>query len=395
MGNWPELEKRYYMNTFNRMPVVLVRGEGARVWDENGRRYLDMVGGLAVNVLGHSHPAVVEAICRQARQIIHTSNLYYTIPQLQLAKLLVDNTTADRVFFANSGAEANEGAIKLARKYGRQNRDGAYEIITTQGSFHGRTLATIAATGQPKFQKPFEPMPAGFKNVPFNDLEAVKSATDERTCAVMLECIQGESGVHLASREYLQGIRAWCDQNNLLLIVDEIQSGLGRTGRFLASEHYGIEPDIFTLAKGLAGGVPIGAVLAKERASVFVPSDHGSTFGGNPLACAAGVATIDYIFDNDLINRAAEMGERLLKGLRGLQERYPIVESVRGLGLMAALDLRTEAAPQAVQMALDRGVILNYTGPKTLRLLPALVILESEIDEALSVLADVLSQLPA
>lgn len=395
MSNWKELEQQYYMKTFSRMPIVLVRGEGARVWDENGKCYLDMVAGLAVNVLGHSHPAVVEAITRQARQLIHTSNLYYTIPQLQLAKLLVDNTPADRVFFANSGAEANEGAIKLARKYGRQNRDGAYEIISTQGSFHGRTLATIALTGQAKFQKPFEPMPAGFKNVPFDDLEAVKRATDERTCAVMLECIQGESGVHLASREYLQGLRAWCDQNNLLLMIDEIQTGLGRTGRFLACEHYGVEPDIFTLAKGLAGGVPIGAVLAKEKAAVFAPSDHGSTFGGNPLACAAGVATVDYIFDNDLAARAETMGERLLQGLRELQQRFPVVETVRGLGLMAALDLKTESAPQAVQIAIDKGLILNYTGPKTLRLLPPLVVFESEIDEALGTLAEVLGQLPS
>lgn len=393
MSSWMDLEKQYFMNLVSRPPAVMVRGEGSRIWDEDGVRYLDMVGGIAVNILGHAHPAVVEAICHQARQLIHTSNLYYTVPQLQLAKLLVDNTPADRVFFCNSGAEANEGAIKLARKYGRMNRNGAYEIITTSDSFHGRTLATVAATGQLKLQKPFEPMPAGFKNVPFNDLDAIKGATDEKTCAIMLECIQGESGVHLGLPDYVKGIREWCDQQNLLMIVDEIQAGMGRTGKFLSSEHYGIEPDVFTLAKGLAGGVPIGALLAKEKAAVFTISDHGSTFGGNPLACAAGVATMDTILDDDLVKKAASLGEHLMQGLRELQERFGVVESLRGLGLMAAMDLRTESAPQVVQKAFQKGLFLNNTGPRTLRLLPALIIFDNEIDEGLNILADVLSEL--
>lgn len=395
MSHWLELEQKYYMRTFNRLPVVLVRGEGTRVWDENGRCYLDMVAGIAVNVLGHCHPAVVEALTRQARTLIHTSNLYYTIPQLELAELLINHSCADRVFFANSGAEANEGAIKLARKYGRLHRHGAYEIITVTGSFHGRTLATLAATAQPKYQEPFAPMPEGFRSVPFNDLEALQAATTERTCAVLLEVVQGESGVHLADGDYLRGVRAWCDQHNLLLILDEIQTGMGRTGRFLAYEHHGIEPDIFTMAKGLAGGVPIGAVLAKERAAVFTPGDHGSTFGGNPLACAAGVATVRTILEQDLAAHSARVGRYLLEQLRALQARQPAIAQVRGLGLMVAFDLTTDRAAEVVRGALQRGLILNNTGPRTIRMVPPLILTEAEVDEAVAIIAETLADLPA
>jgi len=394
MSHWLELEQKYYMRTFNRLPVVLVRGEGTRVWDENGRCYLDMVAGIAVNVLGHCHPAVVEALTRQARTLIHTSNLYYTIPQLELAELLINHSCADRVFFANSGAEANEGAIKLARKYGRLHRHGAYEITVT-GSFHGRTLATLAATAQPKYQEPFAPMPEGFRSVPFNDLEALQAATTERTCAVLLEVVQGESGVHLADGDYLRGVRAWCDQHNLLLILDEIQTGMGRTGRFLAYEHHGIEPDIFTMAKGLAGGVPIGAVLAKERAAVFTPGDHGSTFGGNPLACAAGVATVRTILEQDLAAHSARVGRYLLEQLRALQTRQPAIAQVRGLGLMVAFDLTTDRAAEVVRGALQRGLILNNTGPRTIRMVPPLILTEAEVDEAVAIIAETLADLPA
>ncbi len=395
MSHWLELEQKYYMRTFNRLPVVLVRGEGTRVWDENGRCYLDMVAGIAVNVLGHCHPAVVEALTRQARTLIHTSNLYYTIPQLELAELLINHSCADRVFFANSGAEANEGAIKLARKYGRLHRHGAYEIITVTGSFHGRTLATLAATAQPKYQEPFAPMPEGFRSVPFNDLAALQAATTERTCAVLLEVVQGESGVHLADGDYLRGVRAWCDQHNLLLILDEIQTGMGRTGRFLAYEHHGIEPDIFTMAKGLAGGVPIGAVLAKERAAVFTPGDHGSTFGGNPLACAAGVATVRTILEQDLAAHSARVGRYLLEQLRALQARQPAIAQVRGLGLMVAFDLTTDRAAEVVRGALQRGLILNNTGPRTIRMVPPLILTEAEVDEAVAIIAETLADLPA
>ncbi|MDA8219238.1 MAG: acetylornithine transaminase [Dehalococcoidales bacterium] len=393
MSNWIEQEQKYYMGVSKRLPIVLVRGEGVRVWDENGESYLDLVAGIAASLLGHAHPAVVNAICRQAGELIHVSNLYYTIPQLELAKLLVDNSAGNQVFFANSGAEANEGAIKLARKYGKLKRDGAYEIISAMDSFHGRTLATVAATGQPKFQKPFEPMPAGFKIVPYNDIGALKAATTKLTAGVLLEVVQGESGVHPASSEYLRAVRQWCDEQNLLLIFDEVQTGMGRTGKFLAYEHYGIEPDIITMAKGLAGGVPIGAFLAKQSASVFELSDHGSTFGGNPLACAAGVATMRTLFEEGLIARAATVGTYLLGRLEEMAGKFPSVAEVRGLGLMAAFDLKEEQAAQVVNGALQHGVILNNTGPRTVRMVPPLILGEPDVDEAIAAISETLAEL--
>jgi acetylornithine/N-succinyldiaminopimelate aminotransferase len=391
--HWQELEQKYYMRTFNRLPVVLVRGEGARVWDEEGKRYLDMVAGLAVNILGHCHPAVVEAISKQASQLIHTTNLYYTTPQLELAELLIENSCADRIFFANSGAEANEGAIKLARKWGHLHRNGAYGVITATNSFHGRTLATLAATGQPKYHKPFAPMPDGFTSVEFNDLDALKAATGPETCAVMLEVVQGESGVHLAEQDYLVGVRKWCDEQGLLLIFDEIQAGLGRTGKFLSFEHYGVEPDAFTLAKGLAGGVPIGAFLAKESCSVLTAGDHGSTFGGGPLACAAGVATVKTVLSENLAGHSADIGSYFQEKLRGLQAKHDVVEQVRGLGLMLAFDLKTESAPKMVVDGLKRGLILNATGPKTIRLVPPLIIGKADVDEAVATIDSLLSEI--
>lgn len=393
MSHWPELERRYLMSTFKRLPVVLVRGEGVWVWDEDGRRYLDLVAGIAVNVLGHAHPSVIAAITSQCKQLIHVSNLYYSIPQLQLARILVDNSCADKVFFANSGAEANEGAIKLARKYGKLNRGGAYEIISATNSFHGRTLATIAATGQAKFQAPFAPMPDGFKIVPFNDLDALKASTTSNTCAVLLEPIQGESGINIADADYLRGVRDWCNEQGLLLIFDEIQTGMGRTGALWAYQKYGIEPDVFTLAKGLAGGVPIGAVLAKDHAACFGASDHGSTFGGNPLACAAGVATMETILGEELATNAEKAGRLLLDGLESLRLRYSIIERVRGIGLMAAMDVADEHAPRIVDVALSRGLILNATGPGTIRMLPPLIVQKEAVEQALSVLDDTIRSL--
>ncbi len=391
--HWQDLEQKYYMRTFNRQPVVLVRGEGTRVFDEAGNSYLDMVAGLAVNVLGHCHPTVVEAITLQAKTLIHTTNLYYTTPQLELAELLIENTCADRIFFANSGAEANEGALKLARKWGRLNRNGAYEVITAENSFHGRTLATLAATGQPKYHQPFEPMPAGFVSVPYNDLEALKAATGPQTCAVMLEVVQGESGIHIAHHDYLKGVRQWCDDQGLLLIFDEIQAGLGRTGKFMSWEHYGVEPDVFTLAKGLAGGVPIGAFLAKQAACILEPGDHGSTFGGGPLACAAGVATIRTILDQDLAGHSAEIGRYAVTRLEELKARQPAIETIRGIGLMLAFDLTTDVAGKVVAEALKRGLILNNTGPRTIRMVPPLIIGTAEIDEALATIEAILATL--
>jgi acetylornithine/succinyldiaminopimelate/putrescine aminotransferase len=296
MTDWQELEHKYIMHTVERVSLTLVKGRGTRVWDEAGRCYLDFVAGWAVNSLGHCHPAVVEAVKGQVETLIQVSNNFYSIPQVKLAKLLVENSCLDKVFFSNSGAEATEGAVKLARRYGKHHLEGACEVITTTGSFHGRTLAMVSASGQVKHQQPYTPLPSGFVNVAFNDIQAVKEATTANTCAVMLEPVQGEGGVNVADKDYIQAVRAWCNQKNILLILDEIQTGVGRTGTLFAYEQYGIEPDIITLAKGLGSGIAIGAMLAKERAAVFVPGEHGSTFGGNPVACSAAYAVVPTIW---------------------------------------------------------------------------------------------------
>ncbi len=374
----------YLMSTGRRLPVVFTEGSGAYVKDESGREYLDLVGGIAVNLLGHAHPAVAEAVANQAKRLIHTSNLYYTEPQVELAKRLVALSFPSRVFFCNSGAEANEAAIKIARKWGK--RSGRFEIISAVKSFHGRTLATVTATGQPKYQEPFGPLPEGFVHVPFGDLEAVKAATGPKTAAVMVEPIMGESGVIAPPAGYLKGLRAWCDEKDLLLILDEVQTGLGRTGRWFAWQHEDVRPDVMTLAKGLGGGVPIGACLAAPRADVFEPGDHGSTFGGNPLACAAALATLATIDQEDLVQHAAEMGELLHETLAAL----PRIKEARGQGLMQAIVL-TEPRAKAVQAGcLESGLIVNATDDETIRLVPPLVIGEAEIDRAGSVLRRVL-----
>jgi acetylornithine/N-succinyldiaminopimelate aminotransferase len=391
MSNWRKAEAKYLMHTYNRQPVVLVSGHGCRVRDEDGRDYLDLVAGIAVNCLGHAHPAVANAVQAQSRTLIHTSNLYYTIPQLELAQLLVENSCADRAFFCNSGAEANEGAIKLARKWGKLHRGGAFGIISAQGSFHGRTLATVAATGQAKYQKPFLPMPDGFSQVPYNDLEAIQRATTDQTVGILLEPIQGESGVHPALQAYLEGVRAWCDGMGLLLIFDEVQTGLGRTGRLFGYQHFGVEPDVFTLAKGTAGGLPIGVLLAKEHACVFEPGDHASTFGGSPLVCAAAVATLRTILDEDLAGHAAEVGDYFRSKLWALTDGLPLVREVRGLGLMIGVDLSRDVARQAVSLSLANGLIINATGEHTLRMVPPLILSTAEVDEAVDILERVLA----
>src|ERR1035437_6981615 len=386
MSSLVERERAVLMGTFRRQPVTLVRGEGCYLWDDQGRRYLDLVAGIAVNILGHCHPVLVEAITRQAGRLMHVSNLYYTEPQVELAERLTSLTGMDQVFFANSGAEANEGAIKLARKFGKVHRGGAFEIITALHSFHGRTLATLAATGQEKYQRPFAPMPEGFKHVPFNDLAALEAAIGEQTVAIMLEPVQGESGIHAADRTYLQGVRALCDRRGLLLIADEVQSGMGRTGSFLASAGLGVAPDIVTLAKGLCGGLPAGAVLAHGAASCFEPGDHGSTLGGNPLVCAAGLATLKVLRDEDLAANAGRMGLCFLQGLEGLRDKNSAVAAVRGIGLMLAFDLREDRAAEVVTLARERGLLLNATGPSTLRMVPPLTISEAEVETALGVI---------
>jgi len=393
MTDWQEIEKKYYMKTFERLPLTIVRGKGPYVWDDKGKQYLDFVGGWAVTTLGHCHPALTRALTEQANLLIQTSNQFYTVPQLQLAQLLVENSCLDRVFFGNSGAEANEGAVKLARRYGHLNLNGAYEVISTFSSFHGRTLAMVAATGQPRYQESYTPLPTGFVNVKFNNIEAVKAATTERTCAVMLEPIQGEGGVNLPDEGYLPAIRKWCDQKGILLILDEIQTGVGRTGTLFAYEQYGIEPDIMTLAKGLASGVPIGAILAKEKASVFVPGEHGSTFGGNPLACAAGYATVKFVIDNDIAGRVKEVGQYLADRLEKMKPKFPAITDIRGRGLLVAIEFNSNIAPALVTACLERGLLVNQLKPNALRFMPPLIIGKKEVDEALAILDEALGDI--
>jgi len=392
MEQWQELEQRLFMRTTTRLPVTLVRGQGARVWDTGGKEYLDFVGGWAVNSLGHCHPVVVKALMEQAKTLIQASNQFYTIPQVQLAKLLVDNSCLDRVFFCNSGAEANEGAMKLARRYGKLHLKGAYEIITTYGSFHGRTLATVAATGQDKFQQPYIPLPDGFVNVEYNNIEAIKAATTNRTCAVMVEPIQGEGGVNVPDDNYLKKIRAWCDETGILLILDEIQTGVGRIGSLFAYEQYGVEPDIMTLAKGLGSGVPIGVFLAKEQASVFAPGEHGSTYGGNPLVCAAGLATLKFIIDNDIPGKVKKVGQYFVGGLEKVKAKFGFISDVRGHGLLLAVGFADDMAEEVVLTCLKEGLLVNQVKPNALRFMPPLIITEKDVDEALGILKTVFTR---
>lgn len=384
---------KYLMQTYTRQPVSIVRGRGAKVYDLEGREYLDFVGGIAVNVLGHGHPDLVQAIQRQAAQLIHTSNLYYTEPQVKLARLLVDHSFADRVFFCNSGAEANEAAIKLARRYGHEHHGpDRFEVITMKNSFHGRTMATLTATGQEKVQKGFEPLMPGFAYAPFNDFGALESMVTEKTAAIMLEPIQAEGGVHVADRDYLKSLRALCTQRDILLIFDEIQTGMGRTGTFFAHEQLGVKPDIMTLAKGLAGGVPIGACLAKESAAAaFTPGVHASTFGGNPLACAAALAVCRVLLEGRVLDQARRMGEYLTKELAGCKERHRIVKDVRGLGLLQGLELEVDARA-VVADALARGVLINAATDRVLRFVPPLVITQPEVDKLIELLGALFTQ---
>ncbi len=393
MTDWQQLENRYLFSTFKRQPVTLVRGQGVRVWDDDGREYLDFVAGIAAVSLGHCHPTVVSALAEQSSALIHVSNLVYSVPQLRLAQLLVENSCLDRVFLCNSGAEAIEGAVKLARKWGKEKRDGAYEVICTDNAFHGRTLATLTAGGTEKYKLPYLPLPPGFVHVPFDDVEAIRKATSAKTCAVLVEPIQGEGGVNVPSDDYLRRLRAWCDEAGILLILDEVQTGIGRTGSLFAYQQYGAEPDIMTLAKGLAGGVPIGALLAKEHCAVFAPGDHGSTFGGNPLCTHVGYSVLKYVIDNDIPGQVAKKGQHLERRLRSLADRHPIVTEVRGRGLLWAIELDGEVAEQAVGMCREEGLIANNVKPTALRLMPPLVVSEEELDRAVEIVDKVLGKL--
>ena len=391
MVNWQELENKYYMQTLVRVPVTLVKGEGVRVWDDKGKEYLDFVNGLAVNCLGHCHPVVVDAVNEQARTLMQTSNWYYTIPQVRLAELLVQNSCLDRVFICNSGLEANEGAVKLARRYGSLKLNGAYEVITTMDSFHGRSLAMTAASGQPKMHEPFVPLPVGFVNVTNNDIEAIKMATTEKTCAVMLEPVQAEGGVNIADDDYLQKVRAWCDEKRILLVLDEVQTGIGRLGTLFGYQLYGVEPDIMTLAKGLGGGIPIGAVLAKEKAAVLTIGEHNATFGGNPVTSAAAYATLKYVIDNDIPGNAGKAGQYLMDGLRKLKEKYPFITDVRGRGLIAAIEFDSDIGQSVLMDCLKKGLQVNKLKPNAIRLIPPLIVGNNEIDRAVSILDDAFS----
>ena len=373
--------------------MTLVRGQGVWVWDDQGRQYLDLVGGWAVNSLGHCPPSVVEALAKQAKTLIQTSNQFYTIPQLELAQLLIEHSCLDRVFFCNSGAEANEGAVKLARRYGKLQLNGAYEVITTYNSFHGRTLAMTAATGQRKFQETYIPLPEGFVNVEYDNVEAIKRATNEQTCAVLLEPIQGEGGVNVPHDNYLKEVQSWCRERRILFMLDEIQTGIGRTGTLFAYEQYGIEPNVMTLAKGLGSGVPIGAILARENVSLFSPGDHGSTFGGNPLACAAAYATLRYIIENNVHGKAKRVGNYFMTRLESLKQQFDSITEVRGRGLLIALEFNQEIAERLVMFCLGRGLLVNKVKPNALRFMPPLITTEEEVDKAIDILGGALGEI--
>jgi len=386
---------RYLVNTYGRFPVVLAKGRGVRLWDVEGKEYLDFAAGIAVDVLGHGHPKVVEAIKAQAETLLHVSNLYHIEPQIRFARALCDHSFADKVFFCNSGAEANEAAIKLARRYAKERwSSDRFEIVCMRDSFHGRTMATVSATGQEKYQHGFEPLLPGFKHIPFNDLRAAKQAIDSRTCAVLVEPIQGEAGVRVPDDDYLPGLRQLCSEREVLMMLDEVQTGMGRTGRLFAYEHWGIEPDIMTLAKGLGGGLPIGAMLAKEAvARAFVPGSHASTFGGNPFVTAVATAVLTAILDEQLPQRAAKIGGYLLARLQELAAGCSLVKEARGKGLILALELTAPAKP-IVDQCLVRGLLVLTAGDQVLRLVPPLIIGEPEVDEALAILGQVLAEQP-
>ena len=386
-----EWDDAHVMHTYARLPVTFVRGQGARLYDAEGKEYLDFLAGIAVNGLGHCHPRLVRAIQEQAATLIHTSNLYLTAPQAQLAAKLAEISDFERVFFCNSGAEANEAAIKIARKYGKAHGGaGKYHIITAHRSFHGRTLATVTATAQPKYQEPFAPLVPGFHYVPFNDIGALEQAVTDETCAVLLEPIQGEGGVYPAHKPYLEAARALCDKHQALLIFDEVQCGMGRTGRWWAYQHYGVVPDVMTLSKSLGGGIPIGACLARGgAAATLVPGDHGSTFAGNPLAARAALAVIETIEEEHLLANAHAMGEYFVHRLQEPALR-PKVRDIRAVGLMLGVELVAPDAKRVLRESLEHGLILNAIGDHVLRLLPPLIITREDVDQAIDVLAAVL-----
>jgi predicted acetylornithine/succinylornithine family transaminase len=387
------LTDKFVAKTYARAPIALVKGRGCKVWDANGKEYLDFLAGIAVNSLGHCHPAIVKAIKQQAQQLLHVSNLYHIQTQSELARELCRHSFADRAFFCNSGAEANEAAIKLARRYGLEKRGGRYEIISTHNSFHGRTLATLTATGQEKVRAGYDPLPDGFRQVPYNDLGAMEAAIDEKkTIAILVEPIQAEGGVIVPNEIYMLGIREICDQRGLLLIFDEVQTGMGRTGKLFGYEHFGVKPDVMTLAKALGGGLPLGAMLAREDvANSFGPGSHASTFGGNPVCCAAGLAVMHALVNGGVLKNCVQMGKYFVKGLEALKKHFPCIRQIRGKGLIIGVELDREGAKIA-DACMQEGLLLNCTAAKVLRFVPPLTITKKEIDRGLAILEKVLAR---
>lgn len=404
------LEKKYILQTYKRIPVVLVRGKGKYLWDEKGKRYLDFFSGISVNLFGHQHPQIIKAVEKQLKNLIHTCNLYYTKPQVLLAKKLIELSFPGKIFFSNSGAEANECAIKLARKWGKkagtrftphQIGCGAsegrerYEIIVFENSFHGRTLATLAATGQKKFHQGFEPLIPGFKYAKFNDLDSVKKLVSPKTCAIMVELVQGEGGVNVAEKKFIQGLKHIAQAHRLILIFDEIQTGLGRTGELFAYEHYGVKPDIFTLAKGIAGGFPLGVTIANQKVeNVFTYGDHGSTFGGNLVACSASLQVLK-LLNRKLLSEVQEKGKYFYENLKKLQKKYSFIKEIRGLGLILGLELSDNtpiSGEEIVSICLGKGFLVNCIQKKVIRFLPPLIIEKRDIDQVIITLDKIFSQ---
>ncbi len=382
---------QYVMPNYSRLPVVIIRGSGSRVWDSDGKEYIDLFPGWGVSSIGYGHPKVVKAIKDQVEKLIHMPNNFYNELQGNLAKTISEKSFPGKCFFCNSGAEAIETAIKLARKYG--NEHAKNEIITMENSFHGRTFGAMTATGQPKYRKEFEPVVPGFKYVPFDDFEALSSAVTSKTCAIIIEPIQGEGGINIASREYLQKVRQLCDENDIVLVFDEVQSGCGRTGQYFAFQHYAVKPDVMTMAKTLGGGFPIGAVIARSPWSdVLQPGNHASTFGGSPLACAAALAVFEAIDEENMLENAAEMGEYLKGQLVEIQKNHPFIREVRGVGLMVGMEVEKHG-DDIVSKCLEKGLIINFAAGKVVRFLPSLAVKREELDEGIAILRNVIDEL--
>ena len=391
---YKDLEKKYYMQVVNRMAPVLVSGKGTVVTDNDGNDYLDFTAGWAVLNLGHSHDSVTEAIKDQAGKILQMSNLYYTTPQLSLAKTIVDNSAVDRVFFCNSGAEANEGAAKLARKWGKKELNGAFEIITTLNSFHGRTQAMMAATGQPHYQDNWRPLMPGFVNVEYNNLQQIKDAYTDNTCAVLIEPVQGEGGVNVPDSDYLRSVQEFCKSKNILFMLDEVQTGMGRLGTLFGYQRFqGVEPDVMTLAKALGSGAPLGAFCSKEFCSVLEPGDHGSTFGGNALTTSAGAAAAEFMVKNNIPNMALESGKYMFEKLSELMKKFNFITEVRGMGLLIGLEMNKDLSGEIVGKALEKGLLINAVRPNMIRFMPPLNVSKDEIDQAVKVIDEILEEI--